>query len=329
MSRLPLALAALLLAASLAPAALAEETGTWRFSDDTRPIKAVVVGGSVTAWPRGNFGHFLEAACPRVEIALKGKERLGAKEIKARMIAQVIKNRRLKVADHEAVWLIYQSGLNSIAMPEDTNLQGAETFALAHKHGLKVLALSLGPWGATTDGRRWGWANGLAYTAFTRKAVDFILGRLSPAEALGALAKGREQADWLPEERPDLAIDLYDSALRDKDAELLDEAATLRHTKSNPAVKRELKALADPGARDARLAELVALVRQQPQWFMKKTFHSFDHIHPNMEGHRVMAQTICPKLPASWGCDCAAIAGMDWLPKGGGVGPKVEAPAAP
>ena len=327
--RLAAAPAALATSAALAPAALAEGAGSWRFQDSSRPVKAVVVGGSVTAWPRGNFGHFLEAACPRVEIALKGKERLGAAEIKTRFIDEVVKNKRLKVADHEAVWLIYQSGLNSIAMPEDTNAASAATFAAAHKHGLKVLALSLGPWGSTKDARRWGWANGLAYAAFTRKGVDFIMGRLSPAEALGTLAKDRKSAQWLPEERPDIAIDLYDSPLRDKDAALLDEAAARKNTKKHDAVKRELKALADDAAREARLEALVAAVREQPRWFMKAQYHSFDHIHPNMEGHRVMAQTICPKLPASWGCDCAAIAKMDWLAKGGGVGPKVEGPKAP
>ena len=93
-------------------------------------------------------------------------------------------------------------------------------------------------------------------------------------------------------------------------------------------VRRELAALPDDAAREARVAELVAQVRELPRWFMKQELHSFDHIHPNMEGHRLMAETICPRLPASWGCDCGAIAAMDWLKKGGGVGPKVEQSAA-
>ena len=322
------ALAALAGPLATAPAH-AEAPGSWRFSDNTRPIKAVVVGGSVTAWPHGNFGHFLEAACPRVEIALKGKERLGARALTERVKDLVIKNRRVTVADYEATWLIFQSGLNSIASADETNQEELDVFTLAHKHGMKVLALTVGPWGTDDDQRRWAWANGLAYLGFTRHTVDFVMGRLTPTEALGRFAVARETPGWTPAERPDIAVDLFDSALRDKDAPLRDEAATLRHTRSTPAVKRELKALPDAAAREARLAAIVAAARELPRWFMKKELHSFDAIHPNMEGHRLMAAIICPQVPAEWGCDCGAIAKMEWLPRGGGVGPKVQLSAAP
>ena len=323
------ALAALPLAAAPARA----ERGSWRFHDDTRPIKAVVVGGSVTAWPKGNFGSFIEAACPRVEVALKGKERLGSAALRDRFVEQVVKNPYVKAKDHEALWLIFQSGLNSIASPEQTNYDAAAVYRVAHEHGLKVLALTVGPWGATSDKRRWAWANALAYKHYTQLAVDFVLGRLTPAEAFGKLAKGRDSADWLPAERPDIAVDLYDSPLRDKDAPLQDEATAARQVAIHKAVKAELKGL-DEAARAARLAALTAQVREMPRWFMKKELHSFDHIHPNMEGHRLMAETICPRLPAAWRCDCKAMAGMSWNPKGGGLIPKVElgdagAPAAP
>jgi lysophospholipase L1-like esterase len=41
-----------------------------------------------------------------------------------------------------------------------------------------------------------------------------------------------------------------------------------------------------------------------PKWYMKEEYRSFDHIHPNNRGHKVIADTICPKLPDSWGCKC-------------------------
>ncbi|TNF36876.1 MAG: hypothetical protein EP329_04580 [Deltaproteobacteria bacterium] len=305
------------------------ERGTWRFHDDTRPIKAVVVGGSVTAWPRGNFGHFLEAACPRVEIALKGKARLGSSALAERVKDQVVRNRNVKVADYEAAWLIFQSGLNSIGTPELVNRDQAAVFQMAHDHGMKVLALTVGPWGAERDARRWAWTAGLAYRAFTARTVDFVLGRLTPEEALGRYAKERPAPGWTDGERPDVAVDLYyDSPLRDREAPLRDEAKARRYVLRDPAIKRELKALFDDAAREARVAELVAQVRELPRWFMKGELHSFDHIHPNMEGHRLMAEAICPKLPAAWGCDCGAIASMEWLKQGGGVGPKVQLSAA-
>lgn len=332
MKRIVQAVVAALLVTLVAssPSTARAERGTWRFKDDTRPIKAVVVGGSVTAWPRGNFGHFLEAACPRVEIALKGKARLGSRALAQRVKDMVIRNYRVKVDEYEEAWLIFQSGLNSIGTPEMVNRDQAAVFEMAHEHGMKVVGLTVGPWGAEHDGRRWAWTHGLTYAGYTRMTVDFVLGRLTPEQALGRYAKDRQSPDWTPAERPDIAVDLYyDSPLRDKDAELRDEERTRRFVQRDRAVRAELKALPDDAAREARLAELVAQVREIPRWYMKQDLHAFDHIHPNMEGHRLMAETICPKLPASWSCDCGAIASMEWQRKGGGVGPKVELSAAP
>ena len=49
------------------------DTGRWRFKLDDRPVKAVIVGGSVSAWPRGGYGQFLQAACSRVEPDRRGR----------------------------------------------------------------------------------------------------------------------------------------------------------------------------------------------------------------------------------------------------------------
>lgn len=313
----------LVLVGAIAPAG-AEEPGTWRFKKDDRPIKAVVVGGSVTAWPRGSFGHFIEAACPRVEVKRKGKARLGSAQLKSRFYWQVVRNRRVKSEDHEALWLIFQGGLNSIATPEMTNRDTADIFKMAHKKGMKVLALTVGPWGAQSDKRRWRYANGLRYKRYTQSTVDFVMGRLSVQEALGRFAVNRDAPQWLPEEKPDIAIDLYDSPLRDKDAELVEEEVARRYTERNPWVREQLKGLASDAERKEALAAFVQEVRELPRWFMKKELHAFDHIHPNMEGHRLMAQTICPELPSEWSCSCEAMASMTWDRKKGKLTPQVE-----
>ena len=46
-----------------------------------------------------------------------------------------------------------------------------------------------------------------------------------------------------------------------------------------------------------------------PEYFylIKKVLRSFDHTHPNADGHRIMAAVACPSLPASWGCTCEPI----------------------
>ncbi len=43
--------------------------------------------------------------------------------------------------------------------------------------------------------------------------------------------------------------------------------------------------------------------------------NAFDHIHPNTEGHRLMADLACPKMPASWGCDCPLVKTLVWKGK--------------
>lgn len=56
--------------------------------------------------------------------------------------------------------------------------------------------------------------------------------------------------------------------------------------------------------REARLAEDARLMSSAPRWFLRREYRGFDHIHPNPAGHQVIAETICPRLPESWGCQC-------------------------
>ena len=289
-----------------------EKPGRWTFKHPDRPQKAVIVGGSVSAWPRGNYGHFLHAACPNVEIVNRGKARLGAKALHKRVKMQLFKNRKLNLDDGETVWLIFHGGLNSIASPLSTNRWVAKSLKLAHDGGLKTIAMTVGPWGSEAD-KRWKRAAGLSYRTWTQQSVDFIVGSLTPEEAFGPSRAG---TDYEPGERPDIAVNIYDSDLRDRDAAPRTNPRMARYVKVDKWVKRQLRELPDD-AREARLQTLTEMAITLPQWFMRKALHAFDHVHPNMEGHRVIASTMCPKMPQAWGCQCDTIPALAWDRKAG------------
>lgn len=280
--------------------------GSWRFKAADRPVKAVIVGGSVAAWPRGGFGQFIQAVCPRVEVKNRAKAKLGAKALKERFERQVLRNRRLDLASYESTWLIFMGGLNSVGTPRMTNRHVAATLKRAHEKGFRTLALTVGPWGAEHD-KRWRGASGIRYQDKTRLTVDFLMGRLTPKQAFG-----RSAAETLREgERPDLVVDLYDSGLRDAEAALRDEAPNRRRLRYDKELRRSLRKLPEEEAGLAMDRSLEQAL-EMPRWFMKKELQAFDHIHPNMEGHRVIAQTICPVLPKAWACACDRLSGLTW-----------------
>lgn len=301
---------------------LPEPVGTWRFREEDRPVKVVVIGGSVSAWPKGGFGEFVEAACPRVEVVNRGKARLGALQLKKRFQKQVLQNRRVDPKSYESMWMIFNGGLNSVGMPERTNGWVADVLKAAKEAGIGTIALSIGPWGDDSD-RRWRGAGGLHYQDVTRLTVDYLMGRLSPEEAFGPEAAGR--TEYAAGERPDVAVDLYDSELRDKGAALRDEERTRRQVSLERSVKAELAAIPDEAARASRLDALVKQAQELPRWYLRSELRAFDHIHPNLDGHRVIAEAMCPKLPAAWGCQCSALPNIAWSAEARGLAPRVEA----
>lgn len=306
-----------------------ETVGDWRWRDKSRPIKAMAIGGSVTAWPRGPYTAFLHAACPNVEIVNKGKVGVGARQLKERFVKQLVSNRRTNLKKHET-WLLFQGGLNSLGTPYRTNRDVRDIFKRAHKHGVKVVALSLMSWGNL---RRFRGARGLGAHWRTQLAVDFVLGKLTPQQALDNWARGRTEK-WEPGELPNVAINMYESPLRDKDAALLPDTPRLRRqVKTDKWVKSQLRKLA-AGDKEAAVEKFVQTAREMPRWFIKKRLRAFDSIHPNMDGHRIMANHVCPKLPAAWGCQCGLIPSMKWDRKARGLQPvavkaAASAPTAP
>ena len=174
---------------------------------------------------------------------------MGAKALRRRVKSQIFKNRRIDVGAHEATWLIFHGGLNSISTPQATNREVARALKSAHERGLKTLALSVGPWGSERD-KRWKRAAGLRYRAWTALSVTSSWGDLARRH-FGASRAGTE---FEAGEQPDIAVDIHDSALRDVDAPLRENPRMARFVKVDDWVKRSLKGV--KVKREAKLAEL-------------------------------------------------------------------------
>ncbi len=314
MPRCALALAALALSLVCASGeGRAGPRGSWRFSDEARPVKVVVIGGSVSAWPSGSYGDWVGGLCRNVDLVNRAKAKLGTRALRERLEDEVIRNRRLdmpgRVGSGEEVWLIFMAGLNSIGSPEATNLEVTKTFALAHQHGMKVMGLTPNPWGAESD-RRWRGYEGLEYFAHTQKVVDHFFGRLGPEAALGRFSEGR--TEFAPGERADITVDIWDdTTLRDREAPRRDPARLEREVRRSAFLRAALKGL-EGDRRDFVLASHTAFALELPRWFMKPEYVGFDAIHPNGDGHREIARAICKAAPPSWGCACEEIDGLRW-----------------
>ncbi|HEY8375694.1 MAG TPA: hypothetical protein VIK91_04355 [Nannocystis sp.] len=295
-------------AAEGTPAPEVEPPPTWRFKQKDRPVKVVVLAGSIGAWPKQPYAQRFAEMCRNVEVRNLSKVGFGAFQLRQRFKQQFLDNPYVNLKDPELeYWLVFQGGLNSVGTPERTNHDIRELFMLAHARGIKVVALSLTPWGDdVADAKRWAGAAGLRYLRATRKVVDFVLGALTPQEALGEFAGRRAagaDAPWQPEELPEVAVDLYRSVLRDAAAPLRD-AEAMRKALAKDATWKRQHAELDADAREAALEADAAEAAEVPRWFLRAELRSFDHIHPNAEGHRLIAETACPHLPESWGCTC-------------------------
>lgn len=291
-----------------APAAAAEAPAppVWRFKYPDRKVKVVVLAGSIGAWPKQPYAKEIARLCKNVEVHNLSQVGQGAWALKQRFKQQVLENRRLSLRDSDYEhWLVYGGGLNSVGNPKSTSKQMRDLFVLAHTHGMKVVALSVTPWGSQHD-KRWRASKGLKHRSDTQHVVDYTLGRLTPEQAFGSYGHKRPgglAAPWDPLEQPDVAVDLYDSALRDRAATPLD-VEEMKTALRRDSAWRQAHAKLEEAARDARLDADARTSSELVQWFLKPELRSFDHTHPNTDGHRIIAATMCPKLPASWGCEC-------------------------
>lgn len=283
-----------------------EPPPTWRFKKADRPVKVVVLAGSIGAWPRRPYAEHVQGMCSQVEVKNLSKAGEGAFALRQRFMSQFVQNGYVNLKDPNfEYWLVFQGGLNSVGTPEKTNKEIRQLFLSAHQRGIEVVGLSLTPWGEDGDKRRWAGIAGLEYKRHTQIVVDYVVGRLTPKQALGSYRSSRPDPEgpWDPAELADVGIDLYDSDLRDRNAALRDVA------KLRAALAKDKNWLADHATLDeAALAraldEQAQLAAEIPRWFMRPELHSFDHIHPNEQGHALIAEIACPQLPASWGCTC-------------------------
>jgi hypothetical protein len=282
------------------------EPPNWRFKHDDKQVKVVVLAGSIGAWPKQPYAKELERLCSNVEVHNLSQVGQGAWALKQRFKQQVLGNRRLALKDPALEhWLVYGGGLNSVGSPKSTNKHMRDLFVLAHVNNVKVVALSVTPWGSQHD-RRWRGAKALEHLRDTHEVVDYTLGRLTPEQAFGSYGRKRPgglAAPWDPLELPEVAVDLYDSPLRDRNATPLDVEATKLALARDKQWRAEHAKL-DETTRAAQLDADARVASEAVRWFLVPELRSFDHTHPNTEGHRIIAATMCPKLPASWGCSC-------------------------
>ncbi len=261
-----------------------------------RPIKAVVLGGSVSEYYAGNYGQFLQHSCKNLEVVNRAKAKKGVPALVKRLKKEVLGDRKLMARTSDGKrWLIFQGGLNSVFSPEMANYHLARLFQQAHDGGFEIMALTLVPWGSDRDSRFRSF-DGVRTIRRTRLINDFILRRLSPQRALGRRARNHPH-EWMKGELPDISVDVFNGELRDSGVALRNEAA-LRRAFRHSRYRRK----------KARKDKIIAEARAVPRQFMKKKYWAFNHYHPNTAGHRHMALAACAQAPADWGCDCRRIA---------------------
>jgi len=265
-----------------------------------RPVRAVVVGGSISMYYKGNYGEYLQHGCKNLEVVNRAKVGAGGRALVKRLKTAVLQDKQLmKEVRRGEAWLIFQGGLNSVFSPEMTNWYLARMFKLAADSGMRTFALTLTPWGDDGDKRFKGW-EGLRYVRATKMINRFLLAKLTPDQALGRRA-AKHPHEWLKGELPEVAVDVYHSELRAKSAPLRAEAPLRKSFRRSRYRKR-----------GAQKDKLIEQARAVPRGYLAKGYRDFDHIHPNTKGHRLLAVMACKKAPASWGCDCAKIGRAVW-----------------
>lgn len=294
----------LLLAWTLVPTARAGHRGSWRWEQADKPVKVLLLSSSLGRWRFGSFGQFLETACSGIDVHYETRHAVNTRWMIGRFKDSLLRNPNIDLANEGAErWLLYQGGLNSVSTPATTARDMVRLFTLAHEHGLRVVAISVTPWGEHSDSRFDGF-DGLVRHDKTRHLAALLTGKLGRREALGRFtdSTGEGGDTWRPAERPDVAVDVLDSVLRHRDGPLRPRGPLVREWRRRPVIRR----------RYPDMERAVARARRVPQWFLNPEY-AYDHVHIKHHGHRKIAEMLCPKLPESWRCDCASIDRMGWV----------------
>ena len=310
-------LALLALLASVAPSArgqsvhcssgfACEPDDDWQFEEPDRHVKVVLLAGSIGAFQDGPYAHLVHDWCGNVEIRNLSRVGFGASQLYGVFQREVLRHRQFPWSDSSVeLWLLWNGGLNSAITSARTNRFIRRTFVDAHARHMRVVGLSLTPWGAFDD-TRWTGARALETHDSTQRIVDFVMGRGAPGELMGAFASDRgagAPSGYTPEESADVRVDLNDSDLRDRSARARDIAEMRRVVSRDGRWRHAFGALPDD-QRTARLDADTTRLAEMGRWFLRSDYRSFDDVHPNRQGHRRIAELVCPSLPASWGCRC-------------------------
>ena len=236
--------------------------------------QVLVLGDSIAAFPGANFGNVLQSACKNTLWRNISKSKLDANQLLKRL------DNYLNDKTGKANWrhlpnpkyLIVFGGINSVENPAKTIEALRQIFVTAHSNEFIPIGLTLTPWGDLKD-KRWRGANSVLTMAYTKRIVDFVMGRLNPRQALK-----ETRMTWKGLEQPTIKIDLFDSELREKDADLWPtknlKKSLLNHKTLGPYIN-SLKA----EAQQKKLKKLVDAYRSFPRWFLAKKYRSFDYIH--------------------------------------------------
>lgn len=249
-----------------------------RFVMQHRPHKMIVLGGSIAAYTDHPFARNLHEWCSALEVRNISQAGLGAHALSKRF-NETFRGHNLR--GQQNLWLLWNGGLNSVSAHAKTNATIAALFDTAHAAGLKVIGVSLTPWGSPSAAR-WRGHRGLQLADATRRVVDFV-SRDSSA---------------------DIKINLYDDPdLRDTQAATIPLDDAKRILSRDPIWRRSVRTL-DPQAKESALVAAATRLQALPTHWLKKELQGFDYIHPNRDGHVIMARKICLELPASFQCQC-------------------------
>jgi hypothetical protein len=280
----------------------------WRFTYPSRRVKVVLLAGSIGAFQDEPYGRLIHEWCENAEVRNLSHVGFGAYQLHQVFQDEVMRNPRFPFGtDGLELWVLWNGGLNSAASANRTNRYIRRVFVDAHRRNMRVVGMTLSPWGSLRDERRWGGAGALETFSNTRSIVDMVMGTATPRDALGPFVSDRTAPDaaWATNELADVRINLFDSTLRDANAPVRDVAAMRALVERDARWRRQTEGLA-PAARTQRLDADARLLSELPRWFLRPEVRGFDPIHPNRAGHREIARLACPRLPASWGCHCPA-----------------------
>ena len=131
-----------------------------------------------------------------------------------------------KADNGDEYWLLFGAGLNSVTASAKSNYQLRSLTVLAHAKGMKVMGLTPTPWGTDGNAKFRGLA-GLTRRRATQHVADYVLGRLTPQQALRAMTIDAAWQLHLEASRGSIEVGkLADFALLD--ANPLDDSSAIR-----------------------------------------------------------------------------------------------------